>query len=887
MTPVPGDQEPATTAAPVFPNYMQMRRRMPIGAWHVLRVGSVAAFLVLCVTLVVRPAGGLFVLWGVLIPSLPLLLLVAPGLWRNICPLAAANQTPRLLGFTRGRTAPKWMRERGYLLAISLFIAVVTTRKVVFDTNGPAVALLLMTTIVAAFVGGVLLKGKSGWCSTICPLLPVQRLYGQTPFATVPNGHCQPCVGCTKNCYDFNPGVAYQADMYDADQTWSAPRKLFAGAFLGLIVAFFTLPTPPALSRPELYVRFAAYVLVSAGAFFALDSVLRISTSKLAAVFATASINTFYWHSSRTLARSFGEMFGTDGDGIVWPLRALVLSLSAWWLLRTLRAERKFVAASVSQPVRLAPSQVQALSGEGRGSDGPEVHVVPENLRVIAAEGNSLLEVLEGADLPIEAGCRMGMCGSDPIAVLEGAEHVTPVAEEECNTLRRLGLGSTTRMACCARVTGDVRISLVPEKGDARATAPAVFDTSLRSVVVIGNGIAGITAADFVRRGHPDCEIHVIGQEPHPLYNRMGISRLIYGRSAMQGLYLLPDSWYEDHGITCWLNTQARRIDLEAQHVILGTGESLAFSRLILAMGSSSSVPPFPGFGLPGSFVLREASDAIAIRSFAQHHGASRAVVAGGGLLGLESAYALRQLGLAVTVLERSERLLRKQVDERCSQLLASYLDGLGIEFLTGVEVSEVSGDDRVRRALLSDGNSTNCDLFLVCAGIRPNAQLAKEAGIEVRAGVLVDSGMRTSHRGVFAAGDVTELEGQVLGLWPVSVAQAEVAATNALGGQQALAQALPVAILKGLGIDLTSVGRFQPAPEDEVIVVDDGQNYAYGKLIVSDGKLVGGIILGRPQDAPHLIAAVKRHADVRDQMERLRQGDWDALATPPTLVGT
>lgn len=187
MSPVSGDRAPETTGAPVFPNYLQMKRRVPIAAWHVLRVVSVTAFLVLCVMLVLRPDGGLFVLWDIVVPSLPILFFVAPGLWRNICPLAAANQAPRLLGFTRGRTAPKWLRERGYLVAICVFIAAVSTRKVVFNSSGPAVALLLLTTILAAFVGGMLLKGKSGWCSTLCPLLPVQRLYGQTPFVTLPN----------------------------------------------------------------------------------------------------------------------------------------------------------------------------------------------------------------------------------------------------------------------------------------------------------------------------------------------------------------------------------------------------------------------------------------------------------------------------------------------------------------------------------------------------------------------------------------------------------------------------------------------------------------------------------------------------------------------------
>ena len=141
---------------------------------------------------------------------------------------------------------------------------------------------------------------------------------------------------------------------------------------------------------------------------------------------------------------------------------------------------------------------------------------------------------------------------------------------------------------------------------------PKEFDRSIASVVVIGNGIAGVTAADFVRRGHPDCEIHLVGAESHVLYNRMGISRLVYGRSAMQGLFLLAEQWYDEHNITAWLNTVATRIDLATKQVLLGTGEVLSYDRLVLAMGSSSTVPPIEGFGCPGSFVMREAGDAIA-----------------------------------------------------------------------------------------------------------------------------------------------------------------------------------------------------------------------------------------------------------------------------------
>jgi nitrite reductase (NADH) large subunit len=169
------------------------------------------------------------------------------------------------------------------------------------------------------------------------------------------------------------------------------------------------------------------------------------------------------------------------------------------------------------------------------------------------------------------------------------------------------------------------------------------YDRSVRCVVVVGNGIAGNTAADHVRRRHPDCTIDIIGEELHPVYNRMGISRLVYGRSAMAGLRLLGDEWYTRHEVTPWLNTLVSEIDREAREVLLGTGERLPYDRLILAMGAASFVPPLEGIEREGVFVMRNADDAIGIRAYAQRNRCRRAVVVGGGLLGLEAAYALHE----------------------------------------------------------------------------------------------------------------------------------------------------------------------------------------------------------------------------------------------------
>jgi len=495
----------------------------------------------------------------------------------------------------------------------------------------------------------------------------------------------------------------------------------------------------------------------------------------------------------------------------------------------------------------------------------------------------SLLALAEREHLPIEAGCRMGVCGADPVAVLEGGGCLTAPDEDEQNTLRRLGFADTTRMACVARIqSGPVTVSLTPEPGSREQSRAAVFDRSIASVVVLGNGIAGVTAADFVRRGHPDCEIHVVGSEAHVLYNRMGISRLVYGRSAMQGLYLLPEQWYDEHQVVAWMNTVASRIDLRARRVLLATGDVLPYDRLILAMGSSAATPPLDGFGKPGSFVMRTAADAMRIRSYAQDQGARHAVVAGGGLLGLEAAHALLELGLRVTVLERGKRLLSRQVDAHCSELVNAYFARIGMQVLYGAESSALTGDDRVRGLTLKDGRTLGCDLFLAAMGIRPNLSLAREAGIAVNRGVIVNDRMETSVSGVFAAGDVAEHGGQVFGLWPIAAKQAEVAAVNALGGDATLASEVPATILKGVSLDLFSIGTTAAQPGDQVITDEDTDPAAlsYRRLVISGGRAVGAVILGNhPEDVASVTAAVKNHAlVVPAQADAVRRGDWASL---------
>ena len=863
-----------------FPNYLEIPRRVPVAAWRAIQMVSVAVAVAIIVTLFVAPDMGLTIFWKLLVPLLPLVFLTAPGVWRNVCPLAALNQTPRRAGFTREFTAPIWLREYGYVVAMFLFVGLVFTRKALFNHSGPATGVLLAIVLGGAFVGGVVLKGKSGWCSSICPLLPVQRVYGQSPLVTSPNSHCDPCLGCTKNCYDFNPKVAYVADMHDHDRHFAGYRRLFVAAFPGIVLGYFLVPDPPVIGRFEMYGRASLWVLASVAVFTLLDTFAKLRPALLPQMFGAAAACLFYWFGAQKYATTLTDELGRSFSFVVWPVRVAVLGLAVAWLARGRRAEVRFEdEAGEEAAVRVELGAARGLRAAAT-EDRVAITFEPGERVVAVRSGATLLDAAESSNLRLEAGCRMGVCGADPVAVLEGAESLSPVTRAEADTLERLGLGGSNRMACCARVLGECRVALAPDRTAAapRHEARFVPDQGLGHVVIIGNGIGGVTTADFVRRNHPDCTIEIIGREPHNLYNRMGISRLIFGRSAMQGLYLLPDDWYEQNNVSCWLNTTVAAVDRAERDVVLGTGQRLRYDALVIAVGSRSTNPPIENFDLPGCFVLREAADAIQLRTTVQAHGASGALVAGGGLLGLEAAHAMHQLGLDVVVAERAERLLRHQIDAAASRLLRDYFEDLGIRILTNIETKKVEGADRAERAIMSDGTVIDCDIVVGAIGITPNIELARSSGLQCGRGVIVDARMRTSDPAIYAIGDVAEYNGRIWGLWPVAVEQAQIAAVNIAGGDATYEDVTPVTILKGAGLDALSFGHTDASADDDIVIVDERPGHVYRKIIVAGGRIVGGVFLGAADESALAQMAYEAQIDVSVALDAVRGGDWNSI---------
>ncbi len=869
------------TGAAAFPNYTQLDPLLPLWAWAALRAASLASALALAALLWVEPQLGQTVLWGLAVPLLPLAFFIAPGLWRNLCPLAAANQLPRLGGFTRGIAHSERAKELAYPIGIALFFALVVGRKLLFNDSGEASAVLVLGALAGAFAGGLIFKGKSGWCSSICPLLPVQRLYGQTPFVTVANTHCRPCVGCAKNCYDFNPRIAWLADQYDTARHYAGYRRFFAGVLPGFILAYYLVPSGDLV---DIGLLTLGYMGLSLALYHAADVLLKARQNEVPVLFAAAALNIYYWFAAPIVAESLAELGAAAPAWFALALQGLVLALSLAWVARSWRVELRFLDEMLGQasgePVRLSAAGGAVLRQAGAGTT--ELKIDPAGRRVAVKPGQSVLEAVEGCGQHIEAGCRMGVCGADPVAVTAGADNLSPASADERSTLERLGHAANTRMACCARIRGAVTVELAPHRrSQPAAPATKLYNRNIKRVVVAGAGIAGLTAADHVRRNHPDTEIHVIGREKHFLYNRMGISRLIYGRSAMQGLYLMPESWYAERNIEMWLNTHLAAIDTAARGVRLATGESLQYDRLILATGAQCQVPPIDGFGARGSFVLRDADGAMAIRDYIQHRQGQNTVVAGAGLLGLEAAYALHKAGLHVVVVARSEWILNRQLDERAGSLLRRMLESLGIEVLTRAQVIQVRADwdGEVGQVKLKDGRVLPADLFLVCAGVLPDAQAAAAAGIAVNRGIVVNERMETSATGVYAAGDCAEYRGEAPGLWPVAVEQGEIAAVNALGARRTFRGTIPSTILKVQGADLVSIGRVAATGAGEREVIEENrEDFKYRKLVLVNGRLAGAILLGYPLDVPLVTRLVKENADLLRVLTRLDRGDWDSL---------
>ena len=363
----------------------------------------------------------------------------------------------------------------------------------------------------------------------------------------------------------------------------------------------------------------------------------------------------------------------------------------------------------------------------------------------------------------------------------------------------------------------------------------------------------------------------------------MAIGRLVYGASGMDGMQLIAEDWYTENNVKVLRSTIAQRIDRESRQLLLATGEALPYDRLVIATGARSTLPNADFLNRRNAFVLRTVEDAQAIRTFVQTHGARRAVVIGGGVLGVEAADALNHLGLQVILLQRSDRLMNMQLEPQGAAKLTHYLDGIGIQTVVNSQIARFSGEDRYDMAWLDHGPRIRADLFVSCIGITGNTYLAAQAGLDVGRGVRVNHHMQTSDPMIYAVGDVAELPGAPGGLWPVGAAPATTAAAAIYGDSLPFQSSTGVLRLKCDGIDVFSYGDVKQAGANlRRLTSPDGAD-AWWSLALAGNTIVGGQFVGPPGSGRSFTKMLQNNGDA-DLLQRFlaEQVGYQELASIP-----
>jgi len=396
----------------------------------------------------------------------------------------------------------------------------------------------------------------------------------------------------------------------------------------------------------------------------------------------------------------------------------------------------------------------------------------------------------------------------------------------------------------------------------------------MTTYLIVGNGVAGNSAAETIRRIDPAGKILMFSKEKNYFYYTPTLPEYLGGEKQVKDFIIHGVQWYEKNRIDLFLETEITQIDPQKKVALTSKGSKFPYDQLLLACGGKSFVPPIPGASSPGVFTLRTIEDADAIRK--KLPGASKAVVIGGGLLGLEAGNGLRKAGLEVSVVEFFPRLLPRQTDIAGAALLQRQMEEMGFRFHLGTKTREIAPAQDGLRVVLEGGPELPAHLVLISAGVRPELTLAQTLKLAVDKGIKVDDHMFTGLKGVYAAGDPIEHRGRFYGIWPASVEQGKVAGANMAGQERTYAGTVPSNSLKVVGIDLLAAGELDAEGKMDSAVVKDEARKIYRKLVLKDHCIVGAILLGDTRGKEEIQRAIQSKKDISPWEKELSNDQFD-----------
>jgi len=400
-------------------------------------------------------------------------------------------------------------------------------------------------------------------------------------------------------------------------------------------------------------------------------------------------------------------------------------------------------------------------------------------------------------------------------------------------------------------------------------------------LVIVGNGMAAACLVDELTKiALGRYAIAVIGDEPRLAYNRVLLSSVLAGETASHDIELRAASWWRDRGVTLKYGCVATEIDVGRRELKIAGEESIGFSKLVLTTGSSALRLNVPGSDLAGVHTFRDSRDVDILLALAAQK--KRVVVVGGGLLGLEAAYGLAKAGSPVTLVHLMDRLMERQLDAPAAALLKMLVERKGIEILLNANTAHIHGESRVEAVELADGRRIEAEAVIFAAGIRPNVALAREAGIAVNRGIVVDDHLQTGTEGVYAIGECAEHRGICYGLVEPAHEQARVLADRLAGRDAHYAGSVLATNLKVSGVNVFSAGDFLGADGSEEIVLTDPELGVYKKLVLAHGRLVGAVLFGDTADGLWYLDLIRSETDIENIRLDLAFGRALAERVPP-----
>ncbi|MBI5180560.1 MAG: NAD(P)/FAD-dependent oxidoreductase [Nitrospirae bacterium] len=409
-------------------------------------------------------------------------------------------------------------------------------------------------------------------------------------------------------------------------------------------------------------------------------------------------------------------------------------------------------------------------------------------------------------------------------------------------------------------------------------------------LVVIGNGMAGVATVEHVLTKKKDMSITILGSEPYTNYNRVLLSSVLSGEAGLDEIILNPQKWYEENGIELHLGVTVKKINKKEKSVITNKGDVYSFDKLLIAIGSNAFIPSIKGMQNRGNlnqgiFTFRNLDDAKSMISWAQK--CRKAIVIGGGLLGLEAARGLIHQGVEVTVVHLMDRLMDMQLDAAAAAILKKEINKLGINVLLEHCADKVIGNGSVEGLRFTNGKVYQADMIVIATGIRPNVELAREASLDVNHGIVVNDYMQSSNPDIYAVGECAEHRGKVYGIVAPLMEQAKVAADAIAGNFTLRYEGSVVATkLKVAGIPLASIGNFyEESTGCEALVYSDPGASLYKKAVIQGGRVVGAIFLGELDEYNRFYEYIKNREDITLHRKYLLTGQPSAITSVASML--